>query len=379
MNVFDPNPHTIFVTLAGSQAHGTARPGSDVDLRGVCIAPLSVRLSLFREFEQSEAPLEGSLWEQVRSRIAAHPTAANGLQVRSESVVFELAKFLRLCAAANPNALEILFADERDWLFAAPAWQSLVAQRQQFLTKKVGQTFLGYALAQLKRIRTHRAWLLTPPKAKPSRADFGLPDSSTLGRDDQHRIEQGIADKIRSYGIDTLDLPKATRVALDERLRAFWQDTLACSEEELENRMRAVATQSLSLPVAVVATLNAERRYLAALKDWHSYQTWQNERNAARATLEREHGYDTKHAMHLVRLMRMGLEILNTGELRVRRQDAAELNEIRDGSLDYDTLLTLATDLQRGLEQAVRVSHLPSDVDFAHVDALSLSLARGSE
>ena len=372
--MFDVNEQTIFVTLAGSQAHGTARAGSDLDLRGVCIAPLSVRLSLFREFEQSDAPLAGSLWEQVRSRITEHPTAASGLQVRSESVIFELAKFLRLCAAANPNALEILFADPRDWLFESPLWRNLFAQRRQFLTKKVGQTFLGYALAQLKRIRTHRAWLLKPPKDKPARADFGLPDAGTLSRDDQNRIEQGIADKLRSYGIDTLDLSKSARIALDERLHAFWRDTLACSDEEREGRMRAVATHGLSLPAQLVATLNAERRYLAALKDWHSYQTWLTERNAARAELERQHGYDTKHAMHLVRLMRMGSEILSTGELNVRRHDAAELNEIRDGSLGYERLLALATDLQRGLEQAVRFSALPDDVDFAQVDALALSL-----
>ena len=376
--MFDPSEHTIFVTLAGSQAHGTARSGSDLDLRGVCIAPLSLRLSLFQDFEQSEAPLAGSLWEHVRSRIAVHPTAASALQVHRESVVFELAKFLRLCAAANPNALEILFADERDWLFESVAWRSLHSQRGQFLTKKVGQTFLGYALAQLKRIRTHRAWLLTPPKAKPIRSDFGLPDAGTLSRDDQNRLEQGIVDKLRSYGIDTLDLPKFTRIALDERLHAFWQDALACSEDERDGRMRAVATHALNLPVQVVATLNAERKYLAALKDFHSYQTWLTERNAARADLERKHGYDTKHAMHLVRLMRMGLEILASGELRVRRDDAAELNEIRDGSLDYDTLLATATELQRGLEQAVRVSTLPADVDFARVDALAFSLACGT-
>lgn len=112
------------------------------------------------------------------------------------------------------------------------------------------------------------------------------------------------------------------------------------------------------------------------LKNWHSYQTWQTERNAARAELERRYGYDTKHAMHLVRLMRMGLEILQTGELEVRRKDAAELSEIRDGALDYEALLTLATQLQRGLTDAVRLSHLPDDVDFARVDELAISLAR---
>jgi predicted nucleotidyltransferase len=334
---------------------------------------------LFQDFEQSEAPLAGGLWQQVHAQILLHPSAARGLAVRTESVVFELAKFVGLCAAANPNALEILFADERDWLFETPAWRRLHAERQRFLTKKVAQTYLGYALAQLKRIRTHRAWLLTPPSRKPTRADFGLPDESTLNRDDQNRLEQGIAEKLHSYGIDTLELAKPVRSALDERLRLFWQDVAACSEEELSSRMRAVGTHALSIPGPVVAALNAEKKYLAAAKNWHSYQTWQAERNEARAELERRHGYDTKHAMHLVRLMRMGLEVLRTGELRVRRLDAAELNEIRDGALNYDALLATATELQLGLEQATRASSLPDDVDFTRVDALAVALALGSE
>lgn len=41
--MFSPERHTLFLALAGSQAHGTAREGSDVDLRGVCVAPLSLR------------------------------------------------------------------------------------------------------------------------------------------------------------------------------------------------------------------------------------------------------------------------------------------------------------------------------------------------
>lgn len=32
--MFKLEEHTIFLTLAGSQAHGTARQGSDVDVRG---------------------------------------------------------------------------------------------------------------------------------------------------------------------------------------------------------------------------------------------------------------------------------------------------------------------------------------------------------
>jgi uncharacterized protein len=373
--MFKLEEHTIFLTLAGSQAHGTARPGSDIDVRGVCVAPLPVRVSLFKTFEQYEGELPPALAGQVIPRIKEHPTAAQGLGVKTECVIYDVAKFLSLCAAANPNALEILFASEADWLLAAPTWRRLHDERRQFLTKKVQQTFLGYAMAQLKKIQTHRSWLLNPPTKKPSREDFGLPaHGGTLSADDQNRIEQGIADKVRSYGIDNVDLPKPARIALQERLEAFYRDALSVTSNDVEERLRAVATAALGIPSDVAWTLNAEKRYRAALKQWDSYQTWQAQRNPARAELERSHGYDTKHAMHLIRLMRMGLEVLQTGELRVRRDDAEQLSAIRDGALSFDELLAMAGDLQRAMEAGAAATQLPPDVDYERVDGLLVEL-----
>jgi len=373
--MFPLERHTIFLTLAGSHAHGTARDGSDVDLRGVCIAPLPVRLSLFRAFEQHEGALGGELAAAVLPRLQAHATACRGLATKVECVIFDIAKFVSLCAGANPNALEILFADERDWLLETPAWRRLHGERRRFLTRKVQQTFLGYAMAQLKKIRTHRSWLRSPPTEKPSRADFGLPVADgTLSRDDQNRIEQSIADKVRSYGVDSIDMPKHTRIAVQERLDTFYRDVLSGSHDDVEARMRAVATRALSLPADVVLALDAEKRYRAALKHWDSYQTWKAQRNPARAELEQEHGYDTKHAMHLVRLMRMGLEVLDRGELLVRRDDAAELSAIRHGALSFDELLATAARLEHDMQRAAARNALPADVDHEQVDRLAVEL-----
>ena len=85
---------------------------------------------------------------------------------------------------------------------------------------------------------------------------------------------------------------------------------------------------------------------------------------------ERAHGYDTKHAMHLIRLMRMGFEVLKTGELHVRRDDAAQLSAIRDGALSFDELLVMAADLQQSMQNATAATELPHDVDYDRVDAL---------
>lgn len=370
----DLDRDVVFVTLAGSQAHGTAREGSDVDLRGVFVAPLELRLSLFRSVEQHEGPLDGSFGETVLKGLRAHPTASLALSVKTESVLFDVAKFLSLCAAANPNALEILFADERDWMYETPAWRRLHGERHRFLSRKVRQTYLGYALAQLKRIGTHRSWLLRPPSHKPTREEFGLPDAATLGPDDRDRIERGIAEKLRGYGIDAVEMPKSIRVELQERLQALWQDLLQAGDGDLDDRLRAVATSALHLPREVEAALDAERKYRAAMKHWEAYRTWEASRNPARAELERRHGYDTKHAMHLVRLMRSGLEVLETGDLRVRRPDADDLNAIRDGALTFEQLLGLASELQARMEEAAARSSLPADVDPDFVDALALAL-----
>ena len=119
--------------------------------------------------------------------------------------------------------------------------------------------------------------------------------------------------------------------------------------------------------------LQSERRYLAAMKHWEAYERWKSERNPARAALEAKHGYDTKHAMHLVRLMRMGLEVLASGELRVRRDDAAELAAIRDGALPFDALLAQVEDMRAAIERAAETTTLPEDVDRDAVDALLMA------
>lgn len=313
---------TLFVTLSGSQAYGTARAGSDVDLRGVCVAPLELRVSPFRKFEQFEGTLDGPLFRACEPKLLEHATAPSGLEVKVEAVVFDVAKFLLLCASANPNALEILFADERDWVYSTPTWQRIYGERRRFLSREVQETYLGYALSQLKRIRSHRSWLLSPPKNKPLRVDFDLPEASTLSSEDTRRLEPSVAEQ--------------------------------------------------ALPPAVLALLDAERRYRAALRQWEAYQAWKRERNPARAELERRYGYDTKHAMHLVRLMRTGLEVLVSGELSVRRDDAAELLAIRDGGLSFEELEALARRLELEMQAAVKVTALPATIDRDFVEALAV-------
>ena len=52
---------------------------------------------------------------------------------------------------------------------------------------------------------------------------------------------------------------------------------------------------------------------------------------AKRKELVKKFGYDPKAAAHCIRLLRMGIEFLTTGELNVFRSDASQLLEIKKG------------------------------------------------
>ncbi len=315
---------TIFVTVAGSHAQGFARAESDVDLHGICVVPLAERLSLFRNFEQWSGVVPEPLRAKVDAALAEHPSTRHAADAKHECLVFEVAKFLRLCASANPNALELLFADPRDWLLTTPAFERIHGQRHRFLTKQVGQTFAGYAKSQLRRIGTHRSWLLNPPAEKPRREDFGLPGTGTLAREDRDAIEQELV------------------------------------------------VPGMQLPAEVLAVLRAERSYRAAMRHYDAYETWKATRNPARAALERTHGYDTKHAMHLVRLLLTGIEVLETGDLQTRRRDVERLAAIRDGAWTFDELLAEVEKLDARCAVALASSTLPEAADRQFVDDLAV-------
>jgi hypothetical protein len=74
-----------------------------------------------------------------------------------------------------------------------------------------------------------------------------------------------------------------------------------------------------------------EKEFKQKQSDWESYQDWLMNRNPQRAVLEAQFGYDTKHGMHLVRLIRMCRELLETGKVNVKRHDREELLAIRAG------------------------------------------------
>lgn len=86
------------------------------------------------------------------------------------------------------------------------------------------------------------------------------------------------------------------------------------------------------------------------------------------ATIEK-YGYDTKNAMHLIRLLKMGIEILTEGEVNVLRHDNRELMDIRNGKYKREEIESEAKRLQDLLDAAYVHTSLPPKPNYDKVNA----------
>jgi len=312
---FNYAAHTIFLANHGSHAYGTNLPDSDVDTKGIVVAPKEIVLGFAYEFEQFEIKPEdappGTKPEDVIDR-----------------VLFDVRKFCLLAAACNPNIIEVLFVRDADVLFMSEEGGMLREAREIFLSQAIRATFSGYAYSQLGRIETHRKWLLNPPKVQPDRKDYGL-----------------------------------EKVKISPEMIGAYEATIEKTRE---------SGGEIEVDPNVMELLAAEKRYRTDLKHWNQFLDWQKNRNEKRAALEAKYGYDTKHAMHLVRLMRMCLEICSGKGVLVYRDDAEELLAIRRGEWSYDHLMEQATKLQAEAKKVT--APLPKDPNYAKINDLCVQV-----
>lgn len=95
-----------------------------------------------------------------------------------------------------------------------------------------------------------------------------------------------------------------------------------------------------------------------------------------RKAIKQQFGYDTKNASHLIRLLRMGIEFLSTGNLYVDRTniDATELIAIKQGKWSLDQIITESNSLFEQAKIAVSKSTLPDSPDHQSISDLCVSI-----
>jgi len=356
MKRIEVEQRAIFVGLAGSHGYGLNRPESDYDYRGVFIAPKRYYLG-FDSIEQKD-----SGWDE--------PGIFPFIDGNEDTVIYELRKVIHLLAGANPNVLELLWLT--NYPFLTNVGQHLINHRHLFLSKKVKHTYSGYAFAQIKKIETHRKWLLNPPTKKPLPADFDIMDEVPLSKDELNAFLEYLYLLIRGkieFLEESEQLYKLLTADIDFK-GVLKQYTLA--DETL------AYTQNLTYGRKdFIRLLQKSQSYQIALREWKAYISWQENRNPARAEMEKKSGYDLKHGMHCIRLLRSGLEILRTGELIVDRNLAGDIDDLKAilrGDYSYDELIKMAEDLVTQMDVFYEQSSLPYRPDLEQINDLCMEL-----
>lgn len=132
----------------GSQTYGTATPQSDWDEGGVYLEPINQVLGLGLDFQDEIAD-------------ESH-----------DKVWYSLKKYMNLLLSSNPNILESLFIDDKFVIYEHPIITEIKKHRQEFVTKECFNSFIGYAIAQIKRARGYNKMCVQPITERKEPLDF---------------------------------------------------------------------------------------------------------------------------------------------------------------------------------------------------------------
>ena len=335
----------VFKCKHGSHAYGTNIEGSDIDIRGICIPPKEYYLGMKR-FNQTEIK-DGE----------------------RDIAIFELRRFVELALKSNPNIFEVLFVDEKDIELMDDCIKPLFEARESFLSKRARYTFFGYADSQLKRIESHRSWILNPPNKKPERSDYGLPERSLIPKEEYELVNSQIRKAIDSFELNLQDLDDAERIEINQNVKNQLRNA-GVSAEGIIEMLSCFRSNDKSL----LETLVTKREYRKALQHWNQYMSFIENRNKKRRELEIKCGYDSKHAGHLIRLLRMANEILCGGKVLVKRPDAEEIKEIRVGNWSYEKLMQEVERQKSLIDKNYEESKLPKRPNMDKVEKIVVEI-----
>lgn len=347
----------VLFCKSGSHAYGLNTETSDLDYKGICIAPRRFYVTL-EKFEQKDKGWDDESFPETRF------PELDG----SDSVVYEVRRYLTLLQSQNPNILEMLWQEPEDYILMSPLGQVLVDNRHKLISKRIAGTFIQYARAQIKKMEIHRKWLRHPPKKRPNWEDYGVETPNLTNSQIEAFIEYLyllLKDRIEYYQ-ESEDLYEIIHDRVD------WKSVL--KQSVLPEDCVEMTQQITRASNDYMALLGVSQQYRADLKKWNSYQDWLKNRNVKRSEIEKVCGYDGKNASHCVRLMHMAIEGLRTGKIIVNRAKAGDrelLLDIKYGRLPYDELDKMVNDLFIKAEGVIQNECvLPSQIDRSLINQL---------
>jgi hypothetical protein len=308
----------LVLAQVGSHSHGTYIPPEDpqaiddVDYMGIVIPPQSYTLGL-KEWDNLTF-----IYEEL------------------DCVFYSFRKYVNLLIKSNPNVLGLTWLNDEHYVaYDELLWYIVRGSRSLFSSKLAYPSFIGYATAQLRKmtsfdIATQNEW----DDAVKLITAAGWTVGQITGTEKSRPMPdyEAVLDVL-------VPVPPAVPESVGRAAARFTVD------DALE---RAALT---------IHKIHAKH-----------FQGYMGEK---RKNLVRKYGYDTKNASHLIRLMRMCCEYLESGKLQVFRTiDAYHLRDIKAGKYPLELVKEEAESLFKRAESLRDNNALPMFPDLEAIDLL---------
>ena len=96
----------------------------------------------------------------------------------------------------------------------------------------------------------------------------------------------------------------------------------------------------------------------------------------SRSELILKHGYDTKFASHLIRLLHEGLEFLNTQQIIFPLQQADLILAIKAGEYTVDQVIAMSEEIEDQYPIALSRTRLPDTPDYNRIESIVMEFMR---
>jgi len=260
------------------------------------------------------------------------------VDTETDTTVYAFNKLLTLLISCNPNVIELLGCKPEHYLVLTPIGKQLIDQRKMFLSRRAAISFGGYANQQLRRLENALAHDAYPAEVK-----------------ERHIVGSC------EHAIFTFP----------ERYRSFTPEQIKLSVADVDGSPQ------------VVADIHMERVPLRTLTGMISelVEITRNYDKIHHRNKKKDDAHLNKHAMHLVRLYLMCLDILEKEEIvTFRAVDHDLLMDIRSGVYQKEdhTFNSAFYDLLNGLEKrldyAKEHTSLPEMPDLTRIKAFQMEV-----
>ncbi len=259
----------------------------------------------------------------------------------TDTVIYAFNKIITLLLSCNPNTIELLGLNPEHYLYLNDIGKMLLANKKLFLSKRAINSFGGYADAQLRRLQ------------------------NALARDTfpQNEKEQHIFNSVKNAMHD-----------FNNHFKHFENGSLEIFIDKAVN-------PELETEIFVNANMT---HY--PLRDYCGM--WNSMANVVRdyekigkRNKKKDDLHLNKHAMHLIRLFMMALDILEKGEINTyREKEHALLMDIRFGKYQkedgtfHESFYDMLSDFEKKLHYAAENTDLPDEPDMAKVQELVMTI-----